>query len=249
MKRRLGIALLAIAALWMTRCATTGSSPKPSDSSEQIANVDELLGLEDSGKGIDATETIAEDDVLKLLGVQDQTSSVAPKEAAAGTTTMTPVTTLSAQPQPPQPAGLASMDTQPKTPVWTPPASQAKPGSFAEKYQTALQQYKNRNYRDAMQSFETLLSNDSKNSLSDNCQYWLGECYYGLGNYQQAAVAFEKVFTFSNSNKDDDAQLKLGMCYLKLNDKPKAREELQKLIETYPSSEYVSIARRLLANL
>jgi outer membrane protein assembly factor BamD (BamD/ComL family) len=33
-----------------------------------------------------------------------------------------------------------------------------------------------------------------------------------------------------------------------MNDKPKAKAELQKLIDVYPSSEYVSVARRLLAN-
>jgi tol-pal system protein YbgF len=248
MKRRIVILLLAMAALWMTRCATTSPTSKQADSSEQVTDVDQLLGLDESDKDIDATETIAEDDVLKLLGVQEQSSSTTAKEAAA-TPAMTPATAPTApQTEPVQSPGFASMDTKPKTPIWTPPAAQSKTGSYTDQYQKALQLYKNRNYREAMQHFETLISTDSRNSLSDNCQYWLGECYYGMGNYQQAVLAFEKVFTFSNSNKDDDAQLKLGMCYLKMNDKPKAKAELQKLIEAYPSSEYVSIARRLLAN-
>ena len=96
------------------------------------------------------------------------------------------------------------------------------------------------------QKFESLLSQNRNNSLSDNAQYWIGESYYGLGEYQKAITAFEKVFTFSNSNKDDAAQLKLGLCYMKLNDNVKAREELEKLISDYPTSESVGLARRLL---
>jgi tol-pal system protein YbgF len=253
MKRQLGIVILASAALWMTRCATTSQSSKPAESAVQTTDVDQLLGLDSSGKGIDATETIAEDDVLKLLGVQDQASGGSKKEAPAAAPASPMVNSPSDQSQFPktqqdQSTALASTETNPKTPVWTPPPAQSKSGSFAGQYQAALQLYKNRNYREAIQHFEALLSTDSRNSLSDNCQYWIGESYYGMGNYQQAVIAFEKVFTFSNSNKDDDAQLKVGMCYIKMNDKPKAKAELQKLIDVYPSSEYVSVARRLLAN-
>ena len=253
MKRLLGIVLLASAALWMTRCATTSPSSKPAETAVQTTDVDQLLGLDSSGKGIDATETIAEDDVLKLLGVQDQTSGGSKKEAPAAAPAAPAVNTFQpqnppAKTEPDQSPALASMDTKTKTPAFTPPPASAK-GGFAAQYQSALQMYKTRKYSDAIQHFETLLSTDSKNSLSDNCQYWIGECYYSMGNFQQAVMAFEKVFTFSNSNKDDDAQLKIGMCYLKMNDKAKAKSELQKLIDAYPSSEYVSVARRLLASL
>ncbi len=82
--------------------------------------------------------------------------------------------------------------------------------------------------------------------MSDNCQYWIGESYYDMGNYEQAIISFEQVFSFTNSNKDDDAQLKLGICYHKLNNQEKAKEEFQRLITYYPDSEYVSIARSYL---
>ena len=85
--------------------------------------------------------------------------------------------------------------------------------------------------------------------LSDNCQYWIGESYYGLRNYNQAIAEFEKVFSFANSNKIDDAQLKLGVCYLRLGDKAQARNEFDRLLSAYPSSEYKPVAQRYIARL
>lgn len=120
---------------------------------------------------------------------------------------------------------------------------------FAARYQNALSQYNNHNYQQALTVFRELLQSDSNNSLSDNCQYWIGECYYGLVNFNQAIVEFEKVFQFANSNKSDDAQLKLGVCYLKLGDKQQARVELEGFLSNYPESEYVSLAQRYLARL
>ena len=131
-------------------------------------------------------------------------------------------------------------------------ASVSGPISFEEyrrRYQQALQEYRNRNYNTAIRMFEELLRIDSNNSLSDNAQYWIGECYYALGMYQRALVEFQKVFAFVNSNKEDDAQLKIALCYKNMNQIENAREALQRLIVKYPKSEYVSMAKRLLAQL
>lgn len=122
-------------------------------------------------------------------------------------------------------------------------------GDFTRDYQVALSEYNNRNYRAAIDIFESLLMRDSKNSLADNCRYWIGESYYGLGNFKQAIVEFEKVLSYEDSNKKDDAQLKLGISYLKEGDRVKAREEFQRLISNFPDSEYVSKAQNYLTNL
>jgi len=117
------------------------------------------------------------------------------------------------------------------------------------RYQDALAEYKKRNYKTAIRLFEELLAANPTHDLADNCQYWIGESYYGLGKYNQAIVEFQKVFAFTKTNKDDDAQLKLGLCYLKLGDTRKAREELERLLSNYPRSEYRSVAQKLLSGL
>ncbi len=120
---------------------------------------------------------------------------------------------------------------------------------FSRRYQVALSHYYTKKYRDGIGLFNELLAIDMNNSLSDNCQYWTGECYYALRDFKKAIIEFEKVFTFSKSNKDDDAQLKLGLCYINLRDNERARSELNRLLTNYPNSEYIEKAKSLLNSL
>ncbi|MDZ7375108.1 MAG: tol-pal system protein YbgF [candidate division KSB1 bacterium] len=122
-------------------------------------------------------------------------------------------------------------------------------GDLRQDYQNALSEYYNRNYKLAIQLFEELLARYPNTSLSDNCRYWIGESYYALGNFNQAIIEFTKVFSFANSNKLDDAQLKLGLCYLRLGDRERARQEFERLISDYPNSEYVTKAQQYLSKL
>lgn len=128
----------------------------------------------------------------------------------------------------------------------TPAREYSSSGSFKEDYDAALSYYYNRQYQAAIQYFEELLLRGTSNNLVDNCRYWIGECYYGLGNYNQAIIEFTKVFSFNKSNKMDDAQLKLGLCYLRLGDRERARQEFESLISDYPGSEYVDKAQQYL---
>jgi tol-pal system protein YbgF len=120
---------------------------------------------------------------------------------------------------------------------------------FQVKYDQALNLYRERKFRQAIQLFDELLNIGSSNSLVDNCQYWKGECFYGLSDYNQAIIEFQKIFAFENSNKFDDSQLKLGLCYMSLGDKEKAKREFQKLINNYPDSEFVGKAQNYLSGL
>ncbi|MFC1564080.1 tol-pal system YbgF family protein [candidate division KSB1 bacterium] len=118
---------------------------------------------------------------------------------------------------------------------------------YEREYVNALDLFRSRKYRNSLDEFSSLLQNDRNNALADNCQYWIGECYFALKNYQDAIIAFEKVFTYMNSNKDDDAQIKLGICYFRLNDMDRAKLEFEKLIRNYSKSEYVSRANNYLS--
>jgi tol-pal system protein YbgF len=119
-------------------------------------------------------------------------------------------------------------------------------GEYRERYERAMRLYNQHNYREALTAFASLLATDDKNSLADNAQYWVGECYYGMGNYNQAVAEFQKVLSFTRSNKSDAALLKLGLCYIRLGDRLQARSELEQLIANYPNSEFVSKARTFL---
>ncbi len=120
---------------------------------------------------------------------------------------------------------------------------------YQEVYQNAYSTYQSGDYQQAISQFSRVIEARSGGDLSDNAQYWIGECYYGLKNYTRAIVEFEKVFTFKDSNKDDDAQLKLGLCYLNIGQNDKARDEFQRLVDFYPESEYKSTAVKYLNQL
>jgi len=129
------------------------------------------------------------------------------------------------------------------------PVLTAQDNRFEDEYKTALSYFNQRQNDKAIILFQEILDKSRNHSLADNCQYWLGECYYSKALYQKAIVEFEKVFTYTVSNKEDDAQLKLGLCYMRLQDRENAKRELTRLISRYPNSEFVDLARRLLKDL
>ena len=104
-------------------------------------------------------------------------------------------------------------------------------------------------YEVSLAAFQKLVNSNPNHELADNSQYWIGECYYGLKDYERALLEFEKVFTFPNNNKMDAAQLKLGICYLRLKNPDKAKQELNRLIQFFPESEYIPLSNQIINKL
>jgi tol-pal system protein YbgF len=129
----------------------------------------------------------------------------------------------------------------------TAPAGAA--GEVGQVYPQAQAEYNARQYERALRQFATVIELDPAGDLADNAQFWVGECYWGLGKYTEAMAAFAKVFAYTGSDKADDAQLKIGRCYAALGEKIRAEEAFQKLLDEYPESEYVDAARKELARL
>jgi TolA-binding protein len=85
-----------------------------------------------------------------------------------------------------------------------------------EAYQKGLTHFHNRQYEKTIEIMSALYANYPNTNLTDNFQYWIGEAYHGLGNYEKAITAFEKVLTFDDTNKAQDANTMLNKCYRKL---------------------------------
>jgi tol-pal system protein YbgF len=240
------------------------------DGEEEI-NIDELLGEEEMSAADRASE---EAEVLRLLGItpeedrlnQSQISTLQQDSEPSSLQTEVSQLKQDLEQKDIEISSLRSQLTDKESKITvlesrlqstdrrrsfsTRSGSSSEPSeAFKSRYQYALNQFNARNYQEALSIFSELLSQDANNSLSDNCQYWIGESYYGLGDYNQAISAFEKVFSFPNSNKSDDAQLKLGISYLKLGDRQQARAEFERLLANYPDSEYVGLAQRYLSRL
>jgi tol-pal system protein YbgF len=113
-------------------------------------------------------------------------------------------------------------------------------------YQDALDDFYVRRFDSAVRKFQTLLQNNDKNELADNCQYWIGECYFAMGKYYEAIAEFQKVYAFAKSNKTPDAQLMIGLAFLKNGEKDMARAELNIVLSFDPRSASAQKAQRYL---
>jgi len=109
---------------------------------------------------------------------------------------------------------------------------------YQAKYIESLSNYQNAEWNLSLDGFKFLIEADSNHDLADNCQYWIGEVYYSLKDFRRSIKEFEKVFTFPGTNKSDDAQFKLGLCYVNIGQVDKAKQEFESLLEFYPNSEY-----------
>ncbi|NOY76781.1 MAG: tol-pal system protein YbgF [Calditrichaeota bacterium] len=274
MKKFLLVSAAVLLGVYFVGCA--GTKPKASEKTTK-GGVNEVMDVQAKGKTAEAKTAPEEDEVLKLLGITPEEKKKA--ETPESTNVIEQEKQLKAkiaqleQNLNQKDSEVNQLQSEVKAKerklkelqemLTTLKSSQgtasSSPGystksstnltSFKARYEDALQTYNRRHYKEAIRKFRELLQENPNTSLSDNCQYWIGECYYSLGKYDQAVVEFEKVFTFPNSNKEDDAQLKIGMSYMKLGDKQRAKNAFKTLIEKYPKSEYVPLARRFLNQL
>jgi len=123
------------------------------------------------------------------------------------------------------------------------------PESYIKKYNESLRYIQNGDFDFALFGFNMLIRDNPQNPLADNSQYWIGECYYSKMDFKRAISEFENVFNFPGTDKNDDAQLKIGMSHLAMNNKENAREQFNKFLNEFPDSEYAIIAREHLKQI
>ena len=123
------------------------------------------------------------------------------------------------------------------------------PESYSEKYNESHHYYQNGDFDFAIVGFKMLIRDDPQNPLADNSQYWIGECYYSKMEFIRAISEFVNVINFPGTDKDDDAQLKIGMSHLAMNNKANAKEQFNKFLDEFPDSEYAIIAREHLKQI
>jgi TolA-binding protein len=135
-----------------------------------------------------------------------------------------------------------------RTASGTPPFP-ARSGSVSGGYEAALAKFRNREFQEAVDQFSGLLSTGISSDLADNCEYWVGESYFGMKKYNEAIQYFQNVTAIAGSDKADDAQFMIGNSYQMSGNKSAAREAYQKLMSSYPSSPLIKRARAKMNNL
>ena len=117
-------------------------------------------------------------------------------------------------------------------------------------YRAAYEDYMRGNYELALQGFEEYVKQYPGTDLTDNAQYWIGECYDALDRPDDAIAAFTTVLEkYPSSDKAAAAQLKKGLVFLKKGDKGQGVINLQYVVYEHPGTKEADIAREKLGSL
>lgn len=121
-----------------------------------------------------------------------------------------------------------------------------KGNTVLARYEQAVADFDANRQNKARKSFESLLQDSALPvDLQDNCYYWLGESHYAQGAWQDALGCFLKVLEHEQSNKEEDARLKLALCWQNLGEGHRACAEARALLERFPGGVTAARARRL----
>jgi tol-pal system protein YbgF len=117
-------------------------------------------------------------------------------------------------------------------------------------YNSAKQTYEKKQFAAAREQFKAFLTVYPKSELSDNAQFWIGECYYSEKDYEKAIIAYDDVIKkFPKGAKVPAALLKQAFCWLALGDKTFAKSLLKQVIRDHPRSEQAKIAKEKLKGI
>lgn len=133
----------------------------------------------------------------------------------------------------------------PKTKTAVKPAS-VSTSPITVLYDNGLRLYEKRRLDEAINIFQEVVDLNPNHSLADNAQWWKGEALYQQGNYQQALEAYQRVFDLGDRNKAAYAQLRIGYCLWRLEQKSAALAAFRQVLDRYPgATEEVSKARKM----
>ncbi|MGQ9630592.1 MAG: tetratricopeptide repeat protein [bacterium] len=119
------------------------------------------------------------------------------------------------------------------------PYGKAQEDLMYVRYNIALNHYSQGDFEVSFEEFKGMSIDYSDSPLADNILYWAAESLYGQRKYEEAIGWFDKTIkNFKYHNKDEDAQLKLGMSYYQLGRYDQALVELQKIPAFYIDGKY-----------
>jgi tol-pal system protein YbgF len=132
---------------------------------------------------------------------------------------------------------LASLGTRGSVATEVTPSQPGQGEAVRLAYEKAWKSLERRNYRDAIARLNEFLKMHPQSEFADNAQYWIGESYYALKEFDQAILEFDVVRRkYPSGEKVPAALLKQGFAFAELGDKVDARLILQELIARYPQS-------------
>lgn len=139
-----------------------------------------------------------------------------------------------------------------------PPPPGAGSSQEIREYEEAFRAYRQGDYSGSIDRFRTFLQNNPSSEYADNALFWMGECYYKLGDLERAVLTFEDVVKrYPQGNKVPDALYRQATALLELGERsgqrasyaPAARQIFERIARDYPSSDRAAEASRQLEKL
>jgi tol-pal system protein YbgF len=112
-------------------------------------------------------------------------------------------------------------------------------------YDRVMEEFKHGDYVAALAGFRLFLELHRQAPLAANAQYWIGECQYRLGRYNDALNSFYNVRSYNPvSPKLAASAFKIGQTYSKLGEHEKARLMFDRVLDQYPNGAEAELARK-----
>lgn len=201
------------------------------------------------------------------LPAQTQAQAASPPVAKGNQAVPVPSIPASALALPAEHPGLPPMEQSQTTPqksasiyasgaIQTQSATQAKSSSPVTNttsvrgeeaaYKNALNATLAGKTEEGLRLFRDFLQQYPNGRYAANADYWIGECLYAQGKYQEALAQFQNVNNaYPKHHKNADALLKAGMTMSRLGDKAAAAEKYRTLLAQFPNSDAANRARAM----
>lgn len=115
-------------------------------------------------------------------------------------------------------------------------------------YNRVMEEVRRGDYEAAAAGFRLFLELHNDAPLAAQADYWLGECEYRLGRYQEAIASFDRALSRSPLNAELAAAafLRKGDSYARLGEINRSRHLLELVVAQFPNTKEAMLARKTL---
>ncbi|MCW8879613.1 MAG: tol-pal system protein YbgF [Kangiellaceae bacterium] len=107
-------------------------------------------------------------------------------------------------------------------------------GDGRVEFENAFKLVRNRNYDQAVQSFESFLQNYPTSGYADNARFWIGQVYFAQSKFSEAEQQFSLLRTeYPESSKMSAAILKLAEIKVRLENWEEAKALYSEVVNKY----------------
>jgi tol-pal system protein YbgF len=135
-------------------------------------------------------------------------------------------------------------------PATAAPATPVDSAVELKSYESAYNQFKSGEYKEAADTFEKFLDTYPASKYAASAQYWIGYAHFSRKNYKAAITSQQKLIKmYPDNHKVPDAMYNIANSQIQLAEVDAAKQTLRTLIEKYPASDAASLAKKRLAVL